>query len=58
MRRRSVCMPAPEPIHDDTPDPHEKDLARRSKTPAVGAWVIVALILMVVALVYVVSAIL
>ena len=58
MRRRSVCMPAPEPFHDDTPDPREKDLARRSKTPAVGVWVIVALILIAVAVVYVVSAIL
>ncbi|MGV3580507.1 hypothetical protein [Brevundimonas sp.] len=51
-------MPAPEQIRNDTPDPRERDLARRSKTPAVGIWVILALILMAVAVVYVVSAIL
>lgn len=51
-------MPAPDPIHDDTPDPRERDLSRRSKTPAVGIWVILALILMAVAVVYVISAIL
>lgn len=51
-------MPAPEPIRNDTPDPREQDLARRSRTPAVGVWLIVALILMAAAIVYVVSAIL
>lgn len=51
-------MPAPDPIHDDTPDPREQDLSRRSKTPAVGVWVILALILMAVAVVYVISAVL
>ena len=51
-------MPAPEPIHDDTPDPRNQDLARRSKTPSVGIWVIVALILIGAAVVYGVSAIL
>lgn len=51
-------MPAPEPIHDDTPDPREKDLARRSGTPAVAIWVILALILIGAAVVYGVSAIL
>ena len=51
-------MPAPEPIHDDTPDPRKQELARRSKTPSVGIWVIVALILIGAAVVYGVSAIL
>lgn len=51
-------MPAPDPVHDDTPDPRERDLSRRSATPAVGAWVILGLILIAGAVVYVVSAIL
>ncbi len=51
-------MPAPEPIQDDTPDPRERDMARRSATPAVAGWVIVVLILIGAAVVYGVSAIL
>ena len=51
-------MPAPEPIRNDTPDPRERDLSRRSQTPAVGIWVVIALILIAGAVVYVVSAIL
>lgn len=51
-------MPAPEPIQDDTPDPREQDLARRSRTPSVGVWVILALILIAAGVVYGVSAIL
>lgn len=53
-----MAMPAPEPIRDDTPDPRKQDLARRSRTPAVGGWVIIALILIGAAVVYAVSAIL
>jgi len=49
-------MPAPEPIEDDTPDPRERDLQRRSRTPAVGVWVILALILIGGAAIYVISA--
>lgn len=37
------------------PDPHERDLQRRSSTPAVGIWVILALILIAGAAVYVLS---
>lgn len=53
-----MTMPAPEPIQDDTPDPRERDLARRSATPAVAGWVIVALILIAAAAAYTVFAIL
>lgn len=49
-------MPAPDPIEDDTPDPAERDLQRRSRTPAVGVWLILALILIGGAVVYVLSA--
>lgn len=51
-------MPAPDPIQNDTPDPGERDLSRRSAGGSVGVWVIVALLLMAAAVVYVVSALL
>jgi fatty acid desaturase len=51
-------VPAPEPRHDDTPDPRERDLSRRSQTPAVGLWVIVLLILLAAALAYTLFAVL
>ncbi len=51
-------MPAPLPPDDDTPDPRERDLSRRSQTPPVGVWVILALILIGGAVAYVVSSIL
>ncbi len=41
---------------DDTPDPRERDLSRRSQTSSVGIWLIIALILMGGALVYFLSA--
>lgn len=41
---------------DDTPDPRERDLSRRSGAPSVGIWLIIALILMAAALVYFLSA--
>lgn len=49
-------MPAPEPIENDTPDPRERDLQRRSNNPAVAVWVILALILIGGAAIYVISA--
>lgn len=46
-------MNPPEPIEDDTPDPAELDLQRRSHNPAVAGWVILVLILMGGAAIYV-----
>ena len=51
-------MPAPTPSDDDTPDPREQDLSRRSQGPSVGIWLILGLILMAAVVVYIVSAIL
>jgi len=51
-------MPATDPNNDDTPDPREQDLSRRSQGPSVGVWVILGLILMAAVVVYIVSAIL
>ena len=44
------------PNDDDTPDPRESDLSRRSGTSALGGWLIVFLILMAAAAAYVVFA--
>ena len=51
-------MPAQDPNDDDTPDPREQDLSRRSQTPALGGWVILVLILIAAAVAYVVFALL
>ena len=45
------------PPRDDD-DPQERDLSRRSNTPAVSLWLVVFLIAMLAAVVYVVSAVL
>lgn len=49
-------MSPPEHIEDDTPDPAERDLQRRSHNPSVAVWVILALILMGGAAIYVLMA--
>ncbi|MBU1346358.1 MAG: hypothetical protein KKA16_05330 [Alphaproteobacteria bacterium] len=51
-------MPVTDPREDDTPDPRERDLSRRSQNPSVGVWVVLALLLIAAAGVYVLSAIL
>lgn len=43
------------PEHD-TPDPRDRDLSRRSGTPAVSPWLIIGVILLLGALVYAASA--
>lgn len=40
------------PTDDDTPDPRESDLSRRSGNSALGGWLVVILILMAVAAAY------
>ena len=49
-------MPAPLPHDDDTPDPRQEDLSRRSGSSPVAIWVVLALIGIGAAVVYVVSA--
>lgn len=44
-------MPAQTP-QDDTPDPREQELSRRSQTPAVGGWVVILGILLAAAVAY------
>ncbi len=44
------------PREDD--DPRERDLSRRSNTPAVSLWLVVFLMVMLAAVVYVISAVL
>jgi hypothetical protein len=51
-------MPPPKPVDDDTPDPRERDLSRRSQGSSVGVWAILGLILMAAAVVYIASAVL
>lgn len=51
-------MPPPNPVDDDTPDPREQDLSRRSQGAPVGVWPILGLILMAAVVVYIVSALL
>ncbi len=43
-------------LDDDTPDPHEQDLARRSGNPTVPIWLIAAGLLLLGAVVYFISA--
>jgi hypothetical protein len=50
-------MTPPDPLEDDTPDPAELDLQRRSHNPSVAVWVVLALILMAGAAIYVLSAV-
>jgi len=43
-------------IDDDTPDPREDDLARRSGNPTVPVWLVIAGLLLLGAVVFFVSA--
>ncbi len=45
-------MPDPDHIDDDTPDPRERNLSRRSETPSVGLWLVIAVILIGAAVAY------
>lgn len=40
----------------DTPDPAERDLSRRSGSPAISPWLVIAVILLLGAVVYAASA--
>jgi hypothetical protein len=51
-------MADPTGTEPDDRDPYEKDLSRRSNSPAISPWLIIGLILMLGVLVYVVSAML